>query len=78
MVVDGTVEFVGSHGQEARQAILEAAGQTKIPVTLEQGNAKQRSTGIFSVKVGKLDGTAKRDASGGLAGHYGNGVASPR
>src|SRR6267142_5397339 len=39
MVVDGTVEFVGSHAQKARQAILEAAGKTKIPVRLEQGNA---------------------------------------
>ncbi len=63
MVVDGTVEFVGSHGQKARQAILEAAGQTKIPVTLEQGNANNAGTGNFSVKVGKLDGTAKRDAA---------------
>src|SRR5207253_4734607 len=35
MVVDGAVAFVGSHRQKARQAILEAAGKTKIPVTLE-------------------------------------------
>jgi len=63
MVVDGTVEFVGSHGQKARQAILKAAGKTKIPVTLEQGNANNAGTGNFSVKVGKRDGTAKRDAA---------------
>src|SRR5712671_6744076 len=60
MVVDGRVEFVGSHGQKARQAILEAAGKTKIPVTLEQSGANNAATGNFSVKVGKLEGTAKR------------------
>jgi hypothetical protein len=63
MVVDGAVEFVGSHRQKARQAILEAAGKTKIPVTLEQGNANKAGTGSFSVKVGKLQGTAKRDTA---------------
>src|SRR5438094_1676245 len=36
MVVDGSVEFVGSHTRKARQAILEAAGKTKVPVTLQQ------------------------------------------
>src|SRR5467141_3867839 len=63
MVVDGTVEFVGSRTQKARQAILEAAGRTKIPVTLEQGNANKAGTGSFSVKVGKLEGTARRDTA---------------
>jgi len=63
MVVDGTVEFVGSHTQKARQAILEAAGKRKVPVTLEQGNANKAATGNFSVKVGKLERTAKRDAA---------------
>src|SRR5712664_628218 len=63
MVVDGTVEFVGSHGRKARQAILEAAGKTKIPVTLEQSGANNAATGNFSVKVGKLEGTAKRAAA---------------
>ena len=47
MVVDGAVEFVGSHRQKARQAILEAAGKTKIPVTLEQGNANSRHRKLF-------------------------------
>src|SRR5882762_11772737 len=61
MVVDGTVEFVGSRTQKARQAILEAAGRTKIPVTLEQGNANKTRTVDFSVKVGKREGT--RDAA---------------
>jgi hypothetical protein len=63
MVVDGIVEFVGSHRQKARQAIFEAAGNTKIPVTLEQDKANKTGTGNFSVKVGKLNGTAKRDAA---------------
>src|SRR5213080_5145514 len=44
MVVDGTVEFVGSRTQKARQAILEAAGRTKIPLTMEQGNANKKRT----------------------------------
>src|SRR5712691_10309095 len=61
MVVDGTVEFVGSRTEKARQAILEAAGRTKIPVTLEQGNANKTRTVNFSVKVGKREGT--RDAA---------------
>src|SRR5438105_3206681 len=44
MVVDGAVEFVGSQKQKARQAILEAAGKTKIPVTLEQSNSNGTGT----------------------------------
>ncbi len=63
MVVDGAVEFVGSHRQKARQAILEAAGKTKIPVTLEQGNANKAGAENFSVKVARLQGTTKRDAA---------------
>ena len=63
MVVDGAVEFVGSQKQKARQAILEAAGKTKIPVTLEQSNSNGTGTENLSVKVGKLKGTAKRDAA---------------
>jgi len=63
MVVDGAVEFVGSHGQKARQAILEAAGKTKIPVTLEQRNANKAGAENFSVKVARLEGTTKRDAA---------------
>jgi len=63
MVVDGTVEFLGSHPQKARQAILEAAGKPKVPVILEQRSASKTGTGDFSVKVGKLEGTAKHDAA---------------
>jgi len=63
MVVDGRVEFVGSHSQKARQAILEAAGNTKTPVTLTQGNSNGTGTGNFSVKVGKLEGTTRGDAA---------------
>ena len=63
MVVDGTVEFVGSHAQKARQAILEAAGKAKVRVTLEQDKANKAGTGNFSLTVGKLEGTAKRDAA---------------
>ena len=63
MVVDGRVEFVGSNTQKARQAILEAAGNTKIPVTLAQGDSNGTDTGSFSVKVGKLQGTTRGDAA---------------
>src|SRR3977135_1518970 len=50
MVVDGTTEFVGSRTQQARQAIREAAGKSKIPVTLAQGNSGGNGKGNFSVK----------------------------
>src|SRR5260370_10343676 len=63
MVVDGTVEFVGSQPQKARQAILEAAGKPKVPVTLERRSANKAGAGDLSVKVGKLEWTAKRDAA---------------
>jgi len=62
MVVDGTAEFVGSHTQQARETILKAAGKTKIPVTLAQGNPTGTGTGNFSAKVGKLEGTSRGDA----------------
>src|SRR5712664_4192849 len=48
MVVDGTVEFVGSRTQKARETILKAASKTKIPVTLAQGNSNGTGTGTFS------------------------------
>src|SRR6266513_1211900 len=63
MVVDGTAEFLGSHPQKARQAIMEAAGKPKVPVTLEQRPASKTGTEDFSVKVGQLEGTAKHDAA---------------
>jgi hypothetical protein len=63
MVVDGWLEFLGSHPQKARQAILEAAGKPKVPVILEQRNASKTGTADFSVKVGKLEGAPKRDAT---------------
>lgn len=63
MVVDGTVEFNGSQAQKARQAILEAAGKAKVPVTLVQGSTNETGRGIFSVKVGKLGGTPKGDSA---------------
>lgn len=63
MVVDGTVEFVGSHTQKARETILRAASKTKIPVMLTQGSTNGTGTGNFSVKVGKLEGTTQRDAA---------------
>src|SRR5712664_737317 len=63
MVVDGTVEFVGSRTQQARDSILKAAGKTKIPVVLAQGSADGMGKGNLSAKVGKLEGTTKGDAA---------------
>src|SRR6267143_701408 len=63
MVVDGTVELTGSQPQKARQAILEAAGKPKVAVILERRNANKAGAADFSVKVGKMEGTAKRDAA---------------
>jgi hypothetical protein len=63
MVVDGTVEFVGSHWQKARETILKAAGKTKIPVMLAQANPNGTGAGNFSVNVGKLEGTAPGDTA---------------
>jgi hypothetical protein len=63
MVVDGTVEFVGSRTQQARDSILKAAGKTRIPVVLAQGSADGMGKGNLSAKVGKLEGTTKGDAA---------------
>jgi hypothetical protein len=59
MVVDGTVEFVGSHAKQARETILKAASSTKIPVILAQNKPYGADALAFSAKVGKLEGTAK-------------------
>ena len=63
MVVDGTVEFVGSRTQQARESILKAASKTKIPVVLTQGSADRLDKGNLSGKVGKLEGMTKSDAA---------------
>jgi hypothetical protein len=57
MVVDGTVEFVGSRAQKARETILKAASKTKIRVTLAQGHTNGTGKENFSVKVGRLEKT---------------------
>lgn len=63
MVVDGTVEFVGSHAQKAHDAILKAASRAKIPVLLALGGSNGTGKENISVKVGKLEGTAKGDSA---------------
>jgi hypothetical protein len=63
MVVDGTVEFVGSHTKQARESILKAASSTKIPVSLERGKSNRADELDFSAKAGKLEGTAGSDAA---------------
>jgi hypothetical protein len=61
MVVDGSVEFVGSHTQKAHDTILKAASRTKIPVMLALGRSNGTGKENISVKVGKLEGMAKGD-----------------
>jgi hypothetical protein len=63
MVVDGTVEFVGSHTKQARETILKAANSTKIPVILTQSKPNEADAAGFSAKVGKLEATTKGDSS---------------
>jgi hypothetical protein len=60
MVVDGTVEFVGSHSQEARETIAKAASSNKIPVVLTHSNS---GADKFSVKVGKLEAIEKGETA---------------
>ena len=61
MVVDGAAEFVGSHTKQARETILKAGSKSKISVSLEQGRPNGADVVDISAKVGKLEGTAKRD-----------------
>jgi hypothetical protein len=63
MVVDGTVEFVGSHSKQARETILKAASNAKVLVVLGQSNPIGTGAVNLSAKVGKLDGTAKGEAA---------------
>ena len=63
MVVDGTVEFVGNHTQQARESIQKAARSSKIPVSLEQGKPNRADQLDFSARAGKLEGTAGSDAA---------------
>jgi hypothetical protein len=63
MVVDGTVEFVGSHSQKARETIAKAASGNKTPILLMQGSSNAADVEEFTVKVGKLEGTSRGDAA---------------
>jgi hypothetical protein len=67
MVVDGTLEFVGSHSKQARETILKSASSPKIPVTLEQNSSNGAGSVTLSAKVAKLDGIAKGQAEVWLA-----------
>jgi hypothetical protein len=57
------VEFLGSRSKQAREAILKAANKAKVPVILEQGKPNGAGAIDFSVKVGKLDGTARGEVA---------------
>lgn len=63
MIVDGTLEFLGSQPLKAREAILQAASKPKVPVILARGNPKGPGKESFSVKVGKLEGATKGDCA---------------
>jgi hypothetical protein len=63
MIVDGHAEFVGSHAQQARQKIVEAASHPTIPVTLDLGKADGKGAVNLAVTIGKLTGTVKGGAA---------------
>ena len=63
MVVDGTVEFVGSHGQQAQESLVEASRKPKTPVEIEDSSASGKGQENFSVKVGKIPGQSKTDVA---------------
>jgi hypothetical protein len=63
MVVDGTVEFVGSHAQKARETILRSASKSKIPVMLAQNHPNGASEVNFSAQAGKLEGISRDDSA---------------
>ncbi len=63
MIVDGTLEFVGNQPPKAREAILKAASDAKIPVMLASGSPKGPGKESFSVKIGKLEGATKGDSA---------------
>jgi hypothetical protein len=63
MVVDGTVEFVGSHAQKAKETILKAGSRPKMSMWLTQGTGAGTGAASFSARVGKLQGTTNGDAA---------------
>lgn len=64
MVVDGTIEFTGSHASQAQKAIADAAAKAKVPVDLSQlETGGKPGTGNFSVQVGKLIPSRKGGAA---------------
>jgi hypothetical protein len=63
MVIQGQVEFVGSHAQLARQKILDAARNASAPVTLEQAQTDGKGGVNLKVTIGKWTGTAKGGAA---------------
>lgn len=63
MVVDGTVEFVGSHMEKARATIAKAASSNKTAILLTNVNSNSAEVLEFSVKVGKLDTVSRGDAA---------------
>jgi hypothetical protein len=62
MVVDGQTQLVGGQELLAQQAIRQAASQPKTEVTLAAENPPLE-TGIYKVRVGKLEGNTDRDTA---------------
>lgn len=63
MVVDGTVEFVGSHGQRAQESLVEASHRAKTAVGIEDSGVSGKGQENFSVKVGRIEGPSKGDVA---------------
>ena len=61
MIVNGSVELVGSRESEARQGIERAAQQAKTPVALVAAGDEKGNSRKFNVQVGKVTGATAGD-----------------
>jgi hypothetical protein len=62
MVIDGQTEFVGSHEDQARQAVEGAAARAMVDVLLTPRPSEKKGRAQFTVSVGKLAGNKAGDA----------------
>ncbi len=61
MVVDGSLEFVGSHESKARQAILQEVSSERTAVAVELAGPEPGNKERLSVRVGKLQKASPGD-----------------
>jgi hypothetical protein len=63
MVVDGTKQFVGGSGSDARLAIENAIRRVATDVSIAPGSVDAKGTREFTVSVGQLAGNTAGDAA---------------